>query len=217
VLDPPLRGGPWIAAYDPAMNGGHRRALFTIEGKARIPARFAIDWIKVDGAGLLSYGDASSPRNWSGYGQDVLAVADAEVVAVVSDLPEPTTPIGIENAAGNYVTLSLGGGRFAAYEHLQTGSVRVRTGDRVRSGQVIALLGGSGSVSSGPHLHFHVSNANSPLGAEGVPWVFRRFERLGGYASIDGIRNGAPWTPLLAGQSQAMTMTLPAPQTVLRF
>src|SRR5215208_1647429 len=30
VLDAPLRGGPWVAVYDPAMTGGHRRALFAV-------------------------------------------------------------------------------------------------------------------------------------------------------------------------------------------
>jgi murein DD-endopeptidase len=35
VLDPPLRGGPWIAIYDPLLRGGHRTAIYTVEGRAR--------------------------------------------------------------------------------------------------------------------------------------------------------------------------------------
>ena len=38
------------------------------------------------------------------------------------------------------------------------------TGQRVRRGDVIAKLGSSGSTSIGPHLHFHVADANSDAG-----------------------------------------------------
>ncbi len=184
VLGPPLRGGPWIAVYDPSSIGGHRRALFAIGGKVRIPARFAIDWVK--------QGD-------SGYGADVLAVADGVVADAVDGLAEPTVPITRDNESGNYIALDLGGGRFAFYEHLKPGSITVKVGDRVRSGDVLALLGRSGSVSSGAHLHFHVSDANLPLGAEGIPYVFGRFEQMVG------------------PQVTTHRMEMPPSQAVLRF
>lgn len=201
VLDAPLRGGPWVAVYDPSMAGGHRRALFAIDGKARIPARYAIDWIKV--------GD-------SGYGAEVLAVADGVVVHAVDGLSEPTVPITLENAGGNFVTIDLGGGRFAFYEHLKPGSIKVKRGDQVRSGNVLALLGASGSVSSGAHLHFHVSDASSPLGAEGIPFVFRSFEVLGAFESLAALAGGK-WAPLPTGQVSTRRMEMPHEQTVLRF
>ncbi len=46
VLGPPLRGDRWVALYDPAAEFGHRRVLYTLDGRARIPGRFAIDWMK---------------------------------------------------------------------------------------------------------------------------------------------------------------------------
>lgn len=217
VLDAPLRNGPWIAVYEPSMNGGHRRALFAMNGKARIPARFAIDWIKLGADGKTSHGDAALLSNWAGYGEEVLAVADGVVAAAVDRFPEPTKPITLDNSAGNLVTLDLGGGRFASYEHLKPGSVRVKTGDRVRSGQVLGLVGGSGSVSRGPHLHFHVSDGNSSLGAEGLPFVFKQFERLGAYDSIQAMASGKPWVARPIGQDSAVRMEMPRQQTVLRF
>jgi len=30
VLDPPLRGGPWVAIYAPLLKGGHRTAIYTV-------------------------------------------------------------------------------------------------------------------------------------------------------------------------------------------
>ena len=64
----------------------------------------------------------------------------------------------------------------------------VKVGDQVTSGQVIARVGSSGSVSAGPHLHFHVSDGHSLLGAEGVPFVIREFQLRGSSADC-GIRN----------------------------
>jgi murein DD-endopeptidase MepM/ murein hydrolase activator NlpD len=42
-------------------------------------------------------------------------------------------------------------------------------------------LGNSGNSDS-PHLHFHVSDGVSTLGAEGLPFVFESFEVIGAAA-----------------------------------
>jgi len=200
ALDPPLEGGPWVAVYDPASAGGHRRAFFAVNGRARIPARFAVDFVKLS-------------DDTHGYGADVLAVADATVVDAVGHFLEPTVPITLDNAAGNHVTLDLGGGRFAFYEHLRPRSIRIRVGQRVRSGEVLASLGASGSVSSGPHLHFHVGDTNSPLGSEGLPYVFKQFEVLGAFRSLDAFAKGDAWVPSAATRR----LELPPQQSVVRF
>ena len=221
VLDPPLRGGPWTAIYDPLLMGGHRTAVYTLDGRARIPSRFAIDWIRppADGAGVGTPG--ARPADWNGYGEEVLAVADATVARAMDDIPENAdppvvtgTPMAPEIASGNYVSLDLGNGRFAFYEHLRRGTVVVKTGDRVKRGQVIARLGNSGSSSIGPHLHFHVADANATLAAEGIPFVFREFDLLGAFASIDAVGGGA-WQR--RPQPDRRALEHPGPNTVVRF
>jgi murein DD-endopeptidase len=132
---------------------------------------------------------------------------------VVDRFPEPTVPITIDNAGGNYVTLDLGGGRFAFYEHLRPGSIKVKAGQRVRAGDVLAALGASGSVSSGAHLHFHMSDANAPLGAEGIPYVFKRFEVLGAFESLDAFAKGEAWVR----SPSERRLEMPRGQTVVRF
>lgn len=44
----------------------------------------------------------------------------------------------------NHVVLDLGGGHYALYAHLEPGSLRVKTGDRVQRGQVLGLVGNTG-------------------------------------------------------------------------
>lgn len=220
VLGPPLRGGPWVAVHLPAWARGHRRVLYTIDGRARIPGRFAIDWVMVDAQGREAHGDPDQADSFLGHGADVLAVADAIVSAVRDDMPESETLSGrprnaLADASGNYVALDLGNGRHAFYEHLEPGSIRVAPGQRVRRGEVIAALGFTGDT-TGPHLHFHVADGASPLGAEGVAFVIDRFDVLGRYTDI-GTLGTAPWQPRVDNLPQRRTLQWPASNVVVEF
>lgn len=223
VLSPPLRGGPWAAVYDPLLVGGHRTVFHTLNGRTRIPARFAVDWVRLEADATHARGKGERISDWYGYGSEVLAVADAVVADARDDMREEvaitaaTATQGLENESGNYVVLDLGAGRFATYEHLRFGSVRVKAGDRVRRGQVIAQLGNSGSSSSGPHLHFHVSNAASPVIAEGVPYAFECFEVKGAHATMNDVDANAPWRPVPDAQGGVRRSELPAPNSVVQF
>ena len=221
VLDPPLRGGPWVAIYAPLLKGGHRTAIYTVGGRARIPGRFAIDWIRLPAGGAMEPAAASRPADWNGYGAEVLAVADGVVAAALDDIadtaPGTAAPAGIENESGNYVALALGRERFAFYEHLQRGSIAVKPGDRVKRGQVIGRLGNSGSSSMGPHLHFHVSDASAPVAAEGLPFVFDRFEQLGAFRSIEALVSGERWLADSGGRANVRIRERPAANAVVQF
>jgi hypothetical protein len=220
ILAPPLRGGPWVAIYDASVPRGHRRVMFALDGRARIPARFAIDWFKLDANGHHARGNSQQVANWIGYGEDVLAVADATVVATRNDYPEsrtlknPRHPLG--EGSGNFVSLVLGDGRYAHYEHLQPGSVRVRVGEHVHRGQVIGALGFSGD-STGPHLHFHVSDGSAPLAGEGLPFVITSYETLGDYPDLDDFDAGKTWRTLPTQTVHGRHEEMPAPSTVVDF
>lgn len=216
-LSPPLRGGPWVAVYEPSMERGHRRVFYATEGSATLPGRFAIDWMKVDKGGKLSSGDANIPANHYGFGADVLAVADGTIVALRNDVADPATVSGrprpgIADASGNFVMLDIGGGRIATYEHLKQGTP-VAVGDRVKAGQVVGFLGFTGQASA-PHLHFHLADRPSILGAEGQPYVVTSLTRLGQYATIDSFFRGEAWP---ANRAETLQDSFPPPNLVVRF
>jgi hypothetical protein len=186
VLGPPLRGGPWVMAHGPANPNGHRRSIVTIGGRAAVVQRYGIDYFKIDSAGHTFKGDTARKADYHGYGQDVLAVADA-LVAVASDAvpeneaPHPSkraVPINLRTIGGNYIVLDIGQGRYVFYAHLQPGSLRVKAGDKVRKGQVIGALGLTGNTPS-PHLHLHVGDTIEPIGSEGLPYLFEAFDVVG--------------------------------------
>ena len=185
AIGAPLRGGTWLAGNGPDPLSGHRRALIPIGGTPSIAQRFAIDWVKIADDNRTFSGDSLNNSSYYAYGQDALAVADGIVVETKDSIPQNVpginsraVPITLETVAGNHVIIDLGGGRYAFYAHLQPGSLRVKVGDRVRRGQVVGLVGNSGN-STEPHLHFHISDGNSPLGSEGVPYNLESFELVG--------------------------------------
>lgn len=220
LLGPPLSGGPWVAIYDNRWERGHRRVMYATDGRVQIPGRFAIDWIRVGADGGFAEGNGDSPAQWYGYGAQVLAVADATVASVGDGVAEPASiaegmarKVSLKNAAGNYVALNLGDGRYAFYEHLKPGSIKVRPGEYIRQGTVIGQLGFTGE-STGPHLHFHVSDTNAPLAAEGLPYSLERFVVLGAYTSLGDFSEGKPWKTLV---TPAGGKGFPAPLTVVDF
>jgi len=185
VLSPPLRGDGWLAANGPSNTSGHRRALIAAGGAEHIAQRFAIDWVQLREDGKTWVGDQLKNESYRAYGAEALAVAVGTVTAVKDGIPENipgatsrAVPITLETVGGNHVILDLGQGRYAFYAHLQPGSLRVKLGDKVKRGQVLGLVGNSGN-STEPHLHFHVSDKNSPLSSEGLPYVFDSFEVQG--------------------------------------
>lgn len=216
VLGPPLRGGPWVAVYDPQLERGHRRVIYAVDGRARIPGRFAIDWMKGRASDDSASAGGDARTRAGGLGSEVLAVADGVVAAARDDFSDAGrgAPPTLEDATGNYIALDLGDGHHAFYEHLQAGLL-VRPGDRVRRGQVIARLGATGQANR-PHLHFHLSDGNSPLGAEGVPFALTNVTVLGAHESIEGFLNGDRWSELPAPR-QVEHPFFPSPNMVVAF
>ncbi|MGB0037002.1 MAG: M23 family metallopeptidase [Candidatus Acidiferrales bacterium] len=190
MISSPLRGDAWVAANGPSNSSAHRRALIPIDGRAYISQRFAIDWVELFPDGKTHRGDPLDNKNYRAYGAEIHAVSDGIVTdakdGIAQNIPGANSravPITLETIGGNHVIMEIAPGQFAFYAHMQQGSVRVKVGDKVRRGDVLGLVGNSGN-STEPHLHFHISNSNSMLGSEGLPYALDSFEaRLSGSAN----------------------------------
>jgi murein DD-endopeptidase len=182
VLSSPFRDGVWLAGDGPANDSGHRRSLLAIDGHVHAPERFASDWVKVGPNGDSHQGTARNEDYWA-YGEPILAVADGEVTQVAEGI-EDNTPhqlpqqVTLDNILCNYIILRIAPNRYVTYAHLQKGSITVTLRQHVRRGTVIARLGNSGQATA-PHLHLQVTDGNSALEAEGVPFVFDQFTDFG--------------------------------------
>jgi hypothetical protein len=189
LLGSPVQGGNWVAGDAPSNDADnhHRRGIFIFDGHTMISRRYAIDWMQVENGASFS-GEASDKRSYYAYGKPVLAVADATVVVARDGLPDnvpghntpghegfhPAVAITMDTVCGNTITLDLRDGQFAHYFHLQPGSLRVKVGDHVRRGQVVALIGNSGD-SREPHVHFEVATSSKPQAGEGLPYLIDRY------------------------------------------
>jgi murein DD-endopeptidase len=223
ALDAPVRGGPWIAIRGPANTSGHRLSFVALGGDAAVPQRFAVDWAMFGPEGTLFHGDSTVAANWYGFGQTVHAVATGVVVSARDGTPDraafsvkPVSVLSADEATGNVVVLKLDDGRFATYAHLKQGSVRVKVGARVNTGEALAALGNTGN-SLGPHLHFHLSTSPTLLSGEGLPYVLRQFELIGRVNSMAAVLTGTPWIPNLAQPARTVQRESPLENMIVRF
>ena len=196
ILSLPFSGGIWLAGDGPANDSDHRRSIFAIDGHIYSPERFAIDWVKVGPNGDSHHDDTTKNENWWGWGEPILALADGEITEVVDEFPDNTPrvlpPVTLDNIAGNHIVLQIAQNRFVMYAHLQRGSLKVRAGDHVHRGDALALLGNSGNATA-PHLHMQVTDRNSVLQSQGVPFVFADFTYLGPGADYPEKQVSVPW------------------------
>ena len=151
-LGPPVRSGIWGAGEGCCDNDTHhRRGLLVVDGNQGVPQRFAIDWMMLDEQHRAWVGDPRRLSSYLSYGQPLIAAAAGKVVEARDGFadqtpPDNPTPPPFADLPGNHVTLRVGPGIYLIYAHMKPGSVRVRVGQRVRSGQLLGKLGNSGQL-----------------------------------------------------------------------
>jgi hypothetical protein len=184
IVEPPLRGTDWLAMGATGPNSYHRRALMVEGGHAWLAQRYAIDFAKfhmVDGKAFTWKGPEDQNSSYFCYDEEIHSVAPGKVTEVLDGLPENLPHSGKlaidltwQNAGGNHVIVDIGYGQYAFYAHMRPGTVAVKVGDIVRTGQVLGHVGNTGS-SSEPHLHFHIVDHPQFLSGQGVPYEFTKF------------------------------------------
>ena len=199
VIAPPLDGPNWLDGDSCCDMTAHRMALNPLNGQLWAAERFAIDYVQIGPGGRIFAGDKTKPESYPFFGTDIHAVADGKVVSVLDGLPEQVagrspTGLPLDQYGGNHIVQDIGDGNYAFYAHLKTGSVKVKPGDELTTGQVIGSLGNTGN-SDAPHLHFHVMSTPDPLASDGLPFVFSSFKvnsRMVSQDALDALLNGQP-------------------------
>jgi hypothetical protein len=199
-ISAPLRGDGYISGDSCCDSTRHMRAAMPINGRVYVAQRYAVDWEQLDAGNRIYSGQREKLESYTIFGKPVYAVADGVVAVVVTGLPEQTpgkypTNISIEEADGNAIIEDIGDHHFACYAHMQSASIHLKRGDKVKRGQVIGLVGNSGN-SVAPHLHFHVMNSELSLASNGLPYeidAFKVMGKTGGTKAFDEAEaNGTP-------------------------
>ncbi len=202
VIGPPLKGAGWLNGNSCCAVTPHRGAVNAINGAFHAPERYAIDYVRLDENGSFLSGPVDELESYPYFGADIIAVGDGPIVSMRFDLPEQTpganpTGLTLDEYGGNHIVQDLGDGVYAFYAHLQPGNpLGVEVGQQLKKGETIALLGNTGNTDS-PHLHFHLMDSPSPLGSNGIPFVYDSFDLEGQITAQEldeRIAAGGPFT-----------------------
>ena len=201
--------GTWLVQNSPARRvPSHGTHLFA--------TTYAIDFVAVRGRRTADVRDwrtalgTEPPERFLAFGLPVLAPAAGTVVAVHDGEPDhearrsPSALLGYALTqasraraggaalAGNHVVLALDAPSvYVVLAHLRRGSVAVRPGQRVATGDVMGRCGNSGN-STQPHVHVQAMDGPDAHAARGVPLAFRAFHERGRDGRTGAVALGIP-------------------------
>jgi hypothetical protein len=119
------------------------------------PWHHALDFYMTEGERSFA-GNGDRPEDFYCFGLPVLSPVRGRVVRVRDHLPDnPPGDVNTRNNWGNLVLVRLDSGLHVLLAHLKQNSIRVKEGDWVEPGKVLASCGNSGR-SPQPHLHLQV-------------------------------------------------------------
>lgn len=134
----------------------------------------AFDILIFDASGKSFKTSGKGNEDYYAFGKELLAPCDGEVVLVVDGVkdnaPGELNPMYVP---GNTVILKTANNEYLFFAHFKQYSIKVKQGQKVKSGELLGLCGNSGN-SSEPHLHFHIQNTENMNVATGVKCYFEK-------------------------------------------
>ncbi len=201
VVVPP-RSERAVARISAATPGGEQTFRFTYRWRLgdpqsahradalyRLPFAEGLSFTIIQGPGGFLSTHSEGGQEWAvdipmPVGTPIVAARQGVVVEAIGEFGEGGTDPALMGKT-NYVRILHSDGTFSTYAHLLQDSLKVRIGDRVKAGTVLALSGNSG-YSSGPHLHFAVERYD---GQRTVSVPFRFYSGAqGAFSPVFGLR-----------------------------
>ena len=103
---------------------------------------------------LYYYKDGKQHSTSYGYNRSIDIGGGGNIVAIADGVVEKA--VGMTTSYGYHVIIRHEDGSRSLYGHMKAGSLQVRTGDKVKQGQVLGVMGQTGNA-DGIHLHFEYS------------------------------------------------------------
>lgn len=136
--------------------------------------KYAWDFTVVDEKKSEHSGDGKELSDYYCYKLPVAAPLDGEVVKIVDGIPDNKIgDVYLEKNWGNTIILKHEYGLFSSLSHLLSGSFKVKEGEKINKGQIIAQCGSSGR-SPVPHLHFQFQTTDK-LGDKTFKFPFAHY------------------------------------------
>jgi hypothetical protein len=186
-------------------NSHHRRMNYTApyfanQGTKANYQRYGYDFLIVDDSGSIYHGASKNVNDWYtgkkdensdyySFGVPVYATGNGVIADVHDGEPDNRKFDNAELSkrekayGGNYIIIDHGNGEYSWFGHLKQGSTRVKIGEKIKQGDIIAAVGASGS-SLFPHLHYELRNGDGAKNVEGIPSYFTDFFRVLGKKKI---------------------------------
>lgn len=118
----------------------------------------ALDFLIKDSNGMTFRGNGYQCQDYYCFNKPVIAVADGIVETITDNIEDNEIgKINMQNNWGNTVVINHYHGVYSQVSHLKIGSIKVKKGDFVKAGDILALCGNSGR-SPEPHLHFQIQH-----------------------------------------------------------
>ena len=130
--------------------------------------KYALDFFVVDN-GKSYQGDGGKLEDYLCYGLPVISPAHGQVVRVMNGLVDNAPgEVDTVNNWGNFILIRLQSGLHVLLCHLKLNSIKVKEGEWVNAGDIIASCGNSGR-SPQPHIHMHVQT-EATIGSPTYPF-----------------------------------------------
>jgi hypothetical protein len=185
---PPVNG-TWTWRNGPGEGVYHTHVRFPEQ-------RYAYDLV-ITASGATYAGDPAISTSYHCFGQPIRAAHGGKVVLVDDTVPDnlgnTPSPANDPPKKNGQVIVDHGDGRVALYVHVQQGSAKVKVGDTVNAGDVLALVGNSGFTTE-PHLHFEILETDATGRAHAVPIMPSGLVDAAGKAVVGVPKGGLAYT-----------------------